>query len=514
MSLILKLFKHSDGDTTFLAEHTFDAEFVTVGRGQACSLALEDPEKHLSRSQAEFVRTEEGYDLKILSKTSKTFLNRQELDPESRVTIREGDTVLMDIYELEIVSVGEEEADPEATMAFRGKNWSTPAPATPAIAASPHQSASLSESITIPGNGAQVARDANQLDVVILDVDPSPVAPPPHLPRPRGGGRFSRFAKPLAAGATLVVGVIAVVTLWPTLTQQQPAANAAKTSEQDVERLNSEIAALFKTIEKVQRDLKEGVSTANRDMENLAGKIRAVRPGPEHETLGTQLTEAKQAAQISAALERKFRERTDGPEGLQKVQGNMGAASAALKNGDKAMVSGLLGESVATLSLLQLSAGDDRKIAQAELQKGREETRVAMAAAKAEADGRAKDEAEKRAREAQARSKVESAAIAKAEREKEEAASRLRLEVAARARTDAEAKERSEERGRAEKERSEERARAEARAEAAEKRRAENEARARAEAQAARAEAQARAREEADRRAAMEVFQGFARMIR
>ena len=35
MPLVVKLYKHADGDTALLAEHAFDVDYVTVGRGHA-----------------------------------------------------------------------------------------------------------------------------------------------------------------------------------------------------------------------------------------------------------------------------------------------------------------------------------------------------------------------------------------------------------------------------------------------------------------------------------------------
>ena len=475
MPLIFKLFKHAEGDTTFIAEHVLESEYVTLGRSQGCTLALDDPQKRLSRIQAEFVKTDEGYVLKVLSKTSRMFVNRQELAPDSQVTIRNGDSVLMDIYELEIVSVADEELDPEATMAFSGRSRPASALTVPA-----RQTASVSGS-TRTSESADQALAASIEKRYATDADvtsaPSAAGRPEMPPKALGwriGGLFAGHAKPLAIGAALIAGAMALFPLWPTPTGLWPDREPDKKADQEIARLNGEAASLFKLVENVRNELKEAVSVANRDVENIGGKIRTARTGQERATLDAALSEAKQAAQMNASLERTLRDRAEGPEGISKAQRNLSAVSVALKSGDQARAIGLLGETVATLRLIHLSAAEDRKTAQVEQQRRREEQRIAEAAAKAESEVRANAEAE-----AKAIARAQNIAKAKAASE-----ARGRAEVEARASADAEASARGE---------------ARARAEAIAKTRSEAEAR-------ARAEAETRAKNEADRQAVEQVF--------
>ena len=508
MPLILKLFKHFEGETTFIAEHVFEGEYVTLGRSQGCTLTLDDPEKRLSRIQAEFVKTDQGYVLKVLSRTSRMLINREELEPESQVTIRNGDSVLMDIYELEIVSVADEELDPEATMAFSGRLRPASALAVPA-----QQTASVAAAEKTSGSVDEApAASIDKSYAAAAEITAAPGAPvrpemPAKAPGRRIGGLFAGYGKPLVIGTALIAGVMALFPLWPALTGLWPDRKPEKNAEQEIARLNGEVTSLFKLVENVRSELKEAVSVANRDVENIGGKIRVARAGQERATLDAALSEAKQAAQMNASLERKLRDRAEGPEGIPKAQGNLGAVSVALKSGDKAGAVGLLGETVATLSLIHLSAGEDRKTAQVEQQRRREELRIAEAAAKADDEVRAKVQAEARARETEARAKSQNIANAKAESE-----ARGRAEGEARARADSEARSRMELEARARadadsKAQSEARARAEARAEATAKARAEAEVR-------ARADAEARAKSEDERRTREQIFQFLGRVIR
>ena len=417
MPLIFKLFKHTEGDTAFIAEHVLESEYVTLGRSQGCTLTLDDPEKRLSRIQAEFVKTDQGYQLKVLSRTSPTFVNRQELAPGSQVTIRNGDSVLIDIYELEIVSVADEELDPEATMAFSGRL--RPANALPVPA---RQTASVSGSARTSGSaykalaGSIEKRYAADAEVAAAPGEPVRPEMPPKAPGWRIGGWFAGHPKPLVIGAALIAGAMVLFPLWPALTGWLLDRKPDKHADQEIARLNGEAASLFKLVEKVRSELNEAVSVANRDVENIGREIRTARTGQERATLDAALSEAKQAAQMNTSLERKLRDRAEAPEGMPKAQGNLGAVSVALKSGDKAGAIGLLGETLATLSRIHLSAAEDRKTAQAEQQRRREEFRIAEAAAKAESEARGRARAKARA-QAIAKTRAEAEARARAEAE-------------------------------------------------------------------------------------------------
>ena len=115
MPLTLKINIHSAGGTTYAGERVLEGDCVTVGRSRECTLSLDDPEKYLSRVQAELIRSADGYLLKATSKHSPVLLNGKALEIDSEVTVRPGDTVTMDIYDLEIVSIDEPEGDPDAT---------------------------------------------------------------------------------------------------------------------------------------------------------------------------------------------------------------------------------------------------------------------------------------------------------------------------------------------------------------------------------------------------------------
>lgn len=116
MPLSLKIFTRTAEGISFLGDRVLDGERVTVGRSKECTLSLEDPQKCLSRVHAEFVQVGNGYLLKATSKTSPVLVNGQAQAAGSEVIIRTGDTVTMDVYELEIAGMGGADIDPDATQ--------------------------------------------------------------------------------------------------------------------------------------------------------------------------------------------------------------------------------------------------------------------------------------------------------------------------------------------------------------------------------------------------------------
>ena len=703
MPLIVKIYIHAAGGTTFAGERVLDGECVTVGRSKDCTLSLDDPEKYLSRIQAELLLSEDGYLLKATSKHSPVLLNGEALSIDSEVMVRAGDTVTMDIYDLEIVSTGAPEgdpdattivpeADPEATMIFGGLSRSPkafqaglavraapPAPAPAPVTTLPagqvlagryrvdatlvasgmgtvyrahdqlhsidvalrmmpqellgsgqtrqrfmqetkaaiklthpnivstydvqtdadqvfltmellsgktlraamaeynnagrkwtepevlalirplcealvyaHQSTvhrdirpenvwlgdggsvklmdfglvpALPEGeITLAGPVTGVAgyymapeqlarsgsvdhrADQYGLGVMIYEMlagrvpagrseplgalrpdvsaslsaavdkalsanpanrfgsdaqflaalgvpKPSSVTPAAAASRAAAAARPAGAASPttrastgtrglkrLGIGIAAIAGAVAVFLQWPVLTGILPDSAAQKQVEQNIARLDGEAKALLKMVEGDQRELKEAVAGANRDVERIAGQLRAARTNLERASLDVALREARNAAKLLIALENKFRDQAEGPKGLPKAEGNLSAAVAASKGADKAGAVRLLEETVASLTQMRASITEDRKAAQASQQRHQEELRIIEARAIKEEEARLRADAEARAKsqaESEARARAAFAARARAE---SEARARAAAEAAAKAESDARAK--------------------------------------------------------------------------
>lgn len=168
MALTLKIFSRAEGAARYMGRHELEGSRVTIGRSVECTLQLPDPERKLSRVHVEFLGTRDGYRLKVASTHASVVVNGRDYPPGSEVTLRAGDALSMDVYDLDIVSV---EASHPAPMQ-----------AAPVDASAKHRE--------------EVA-----------------VAPPtPHL-QPAGSG--ARLAKRLGIGVMAIAGVLALFLLWP-----------------------------------------------------------------------------------------------------------------------------------------------------------------------------------------------------------------------------------------------------------------------------------------------------------
>ena len=171
MALTLKIFSRADGAARFMGRHELEGERVTIGRSVECTLQLPDPERKLSRVHVEFLGTGDGYRLKVASAHSSVVVNGRDYPPGSEVTLRVGDALSMDVYDLDIVSVGASHPEP---------------------------------------------MQAAPVDAPAMHREEVAVAPPAALLQPARSG--ARLWKRLGIGAAVIAVVVASLVLWP---QQQ-----------------------------------------------------------------------------------------------------------------------------------------------------------------------------------------------------------------------------------------------------------------------------------------------------
>ncbi len=78
----------------------FDTNGGTVGRADHCTLALPDPERFISRKQAEVVYTSSGYMIRNIGSANPIAVSGRALGSEEMVLLRHGDEVRVGGYEL------------------------------------------------------------------------------------------------------------------------------------------------------------------------------------------------------------------------------------------------------------------------------------------------------------------------------------------------------------------------------------------------------------------------------
>ena len=104
MSLSLKISKKVDGRSDMIASRSWPQNRITVGRGEECTLVLEDPRKHISRVHVELEEKDEGtFHLTIVSKVNPVFVNGKKHAPGSRLDLSAGDRFELGEYELELL---------------------------------------------------------------------------------------------------------------------------------------------------------------------------------------------------------------------------------------------------------------------------------------------------------------------------------------------------------------------------------------------------------------------------
>ena len=105
MPLTLKIFSRTPGRRKLIDERVLKEERITVGRGATCTVILEDPNKYLSRLQAEIEKTSRGYVLRVMSSMAPVVVNGVSHYQGSELTVHAGDVLTMVDSELEVMNV-------------------------------------------------------------------------------------------------------------------------------------------------------------------------------------------------------------------------------------------------------------------------------------------------------------------------------------------------------------------------------------------------------------------------
>ena len=104
MSLSIKISKKLGGRSDLIANRTWPQHRISIGRGEECTLVLEDPKKHISRVHVELEERDEGrIRLTIVSKVNPVFVNGKKQGPGSGVDLNAGDRFELGEYELELL---------------------------------------------------------------------------------------------------------------------------------------------------------------------------------------------------------------------------------------------------------------------------------------------------------------------------------------------------------------------------------------------------------------------------
>ncbi len=145
MSLSIKISKKVGGRSDMIASRSWPQNRISIGRGEECTLVLEDPRKHISRVHVELEQKNEGtFHLTIVSKVNPVFVNGKKHAPGSQIDLAAGDRFELGEYELELlappspapkadvqVSAVEETTRPDNPRLQMGKKPPSPPPPDP-----------------------------------------------------------------------------------------------------------------------------------------------------------------------------------------------------------------------------------------------------------------------------------------------------------------------------------------------------------------------------------------------
>lgn len=103
MPVTIKIFTKQGGRPRLFQTRDFEALPVTIGRDATCSLALEDPMKHISRVHVELEEQDGIYWMSVVSKVNPIFAKGRRYGTGTRLTLESGDSFEMGEFEVQVL---------------------------------------------------------------------------------------------------------------------------------------------------------------------------------------------------------------------------------------------------------------------------------------------------------------------------------------------------------------------------------------------------------------------------
>jgi type VI secretion system FHA domain protein len=104
MSITVKILKRTAGGRpTLYASRDLDVLPVSIGRDAACTIALEDPNKHMSRFHVEIEEESGTYWMSVVSKVNPVMVKGRRYGPGTRLTLHSGDSFELADYEVQVL---------------------------------------------------------------------------------------------------------------------------------------------------------------------------------------------------------------------------------------------------------------------------------------------------------------------------------------------------------------------------------------------------------------------------
>ena len=102
MPVTVKIFTKAGGRPSLYATREFDTLPVSIGRDAACSMVLDDPQKHISRFHVELEEQDGAYWMTVVSKVNPVMVKGRRYGPATRLTLHSGDSFEIGEYEVHV----------------------------------------------------------------------------------------------------------------------------------------------------------------------------------------------------------------------------------------------------------------------------------------------------------------------------------------------------------------------------------------------------------------------------
>lgn len=112
MAVTVKIFTKHGGRPTLFQTREFEALPVTLGRDATCTVALEDPNKHISRVHVELEEEDGAYWMSVVSKVNPVMVKGRRYGPGTRLTLQSGDSFEMGEFEVQVMFPEKKRAAP------------------------------------------------------------------------------------------------------------------------------------------------------------------------------------------------------------------------------------------------------------------------------------------------------------------------------------------------------------------------------------------------------------------
>lgn len=103
MAITVKILTRAAGRSSLYATRDLDVLPISIGRDESCTIALDDPHKHISRFHVEIEEQDGVYWMSVVSKVNPVMVKGRRYGPATRLTLSSGDTFEIGEYEVQVL---------------------------------------------------------------------------------------------------------------------------------------------------------------------------------------------------------------------------------------------------------------------------------------------------------------------------------------------------------------------------------------------------------------------------